>query len=91
MQDTKTGGKLGGEVEVDETFIGGKARNMHKDKRAEKITGRGPEGKAVVAAVLQRGGKVRAKVVSNRRKRELQALAPDRDVPRAPNEDGNPG
>src|SRR3954451_10163194 len=57
MQDDNTGGKLGGEVEVDETFIGGKARNMHKDIRAEKITGRGPEGKAIVAAVLERGGK----------------------------------
>src|SRR5271170_3995276 len=33
MQDNETGGKLGGEVEVDETFIGGKARNMHKEKR----------------------------------------------------------
>jgi transposase-like protein len=74
MQDDVTGGKLGGEVEVDETFIGGKARNMHKDKRALKITGTGPEGKAIVAAVLQRGGKVRAKVVSNRRKAELQSL-----------------
>src|ERR1700733_1174582 len=31
MQDEVTGGKLSGEVEVDETFIGGKARNMHKD------------------------------------------------------------
>ena len=30
MQDDQTGGKLAGEVEVDETFIGGKARNMHK-------------------------------------------------------------
>ena len=29
MQDDGGGGKLGGEVEVDETFIGGKARNMH--------------------------------------------------------------
>lgn len=66
--------KLGGDVEVDETFIGGKARNMHRDKRAEKIIGRGPEGKAIVAAVLERGGKVRAKVVSTRRKPELQAL-----------------
>ena len=74
MQDSQTEGKLGGEVEVDETFIGGKARNMHADKRAEKITGRGPEGKAIVAAVLERGGKVRAKVVSTRRKPELQAL-----------------
>src|ERR1022692_2634409 len=37
MQDG-TFNKLGGEVEVDETFIGGKARNMHKDKRAAKIT-----------------------------------------------------
>ena len=74
MQDGETGGKLGGEVEVDETFIGGLARNMHKDKRAEKITGTGPSGKAIVAAVLQRGGKVRATVVENRRKKSLQQL-----------------
>ena len=33
--------KLSGEVEADETFIGGKARNMHKAKRAERITGTG--------------------------------------------------
>ena len=33
MQGENFGGKLGGEVEVDETFIGGKARNMHADKR----------------------------------------------------------
>src|SRR2546422_6838928 len=30
-------GKASGHVEADETFIGGKARNMHKGKRAEKI------------------------------------------------------
>jgi len=68
---------LSGEVEVDETFIGGKARNMHNDKRAEKIHGRGTEGKAIVAAVLQRGGKVRAKVVGTRRKKDLQSLVRD--------------
>jgi transposase-like protein len=74
MQDEKSGGKLGGEVEVDETFIGGKARNMHKAERERRIKGRGPDGKAIVAAVLERGGKVRAKVVETRRKPELQSL-----------------
>jgi transposase-like protein len=73
LQDDANGGKLAGEVEVDETFIGGKARNMHKGKREEKIKGRGPEGKAIVAAVLERGGKVRAKVVSKRKKADLQS------------------
>ncbi|MEO8052760.1 MAG: IS1595 family transposase [Acidobacteriota bacterium] len=74
----KDGGKLGGSgngVEVDETFIGGKARNMHADVKARKIQGRrGPEGKAIVAAVLERGGKVRAKVIDKRKKKDLQAL-----------------
>jgi transposase-like protein len=70
----KTFNKLAGEVEVDETFIGGRARNMHAAERAEKITGRGPDGKAIVAAALERGGTVRAKVCSTRRKPELQAL-----------------
>jgi hypothetical protein len=48
------GGMLGGEVEVDETFIGGKARNMHKSKREAKITGRGPEGKEIVFGMVAR-------------------------------------
>ncbi len=78
MQDSVTGGKLSGEVEVDETFIGGKARNMHQDVKARKIQGRrGPEGKAIVAAVLERGGKVRATVVEKRRKKQLHALVTD--------------
>src|SRR5215211_914943 len=37
---TGTFEKLSGQVEVDETFIGGKARNMHASKRAEKVKGR---------------------------------------------------
>ncbi len=74
LQDSASGGVLAGEVEVDETFIGGKARNMHADDRARKIKGRGPEGKAIVAAVLERGGKVRAKVMESRKKGALQKL-----------------
>ena len=70
--------KLSGEVEVDETFIGGKARFMHKDRRERRRSGRakapGPEGKAIVAAVLERGGKVLAQVVGRRKKKDLHAL-----------------
>ena len=65
-------GDDGAEVEVDETFIGGKARNMHADVRARRITGRGSTDKTVVLGMLERGGIVTTKVVRNRRKRTLQ-------------------
>jgi transposase-like protein len=69
---TGTFEKLSGEVEADETFIGGKARNMHAAKRADKIKGRGPEGKTIVMGVIERGGEVRATVVPTRRKGDIQ-------------------
>jgi transposase-like protein len=67
--------KLDGEVEVDETFIGGKARNMHKDVRASKITGRGrgAGGKTIVVGVKQRDGETRARIVGNTKRGTLQA------------------
>lgn len=55
---------LTGIVEIDETFVGGKAANMHKSKR-EKIGGRGTAGKTVVLGMVERGGRVHAKVVAN--------------------------
>jgi hypothetical protein len=45
---TGTFEKAVGQVEVDETFIGGKARNMHKWVREEKITGTGGKDKTMV-------------------------------------------
>jgi transposase-like protein len=72
MQDDFFGSKLGGEVEVDETFIGGKARNMHVSERKRRITGTGTKDKTAVMGILERGGKVRATVVPNRRKAVLQ-------------------
>jgi transposase-like protein len=65
--------KLSGQIEADETFIGGKARNMHKGKRAEKITGTGGKDKTAVMGILERGGKVVTKVVPNRKKKALQS------------------
>jgi len=64
--------KLSGDVEVDETFIGGKARNMHRSRRKKIIKGRGANGKIVVMGLLERGGKVRATVVPDRNKPTLQ-------------------
>ncbi|MFY9823837.1 MAG: IS1595 family transposase [Thermoanaerobaculia bacterium] len=65
-----------GEVEVDETFIGGAARFMHEDKRAEKITGTGGAGKTAVMGLLERHGpdghsRVKAKVVPNVRRKTM--------------------
>jgi transposase-like protein len=80
MQDTGShGGGLSGQVEVDETFIGGKARFMHKDKRATKIKGTGGMGKVAVMGLLDRHGPdghstVALKIAPNTRR---STLAPE--------------
>src|SRR5439155_10740013 len=81
---------LRGEVEVDETFIGGKARFMHKDRRARTIKGTGGLGKSAVMGLLERHGpdghsRVKAKVVANVRRVTLapevrQHVKPGADV-----------
>jgi transposase-like protein len=65
--------KFSGQIEADETFIGGKARNMHAGDRKRRITGTGGKDKTAVMGILERGGKVRATVVPNRKKKALQA------------------
>jgi transposase-like protein len=65
--------KFTGECEADETFIGGKARNMHLSKRQRRITGTGPKDKTAVLGILERGGRIHTKVVPSTRKRALQA------------------
>jgi transposase-like protein len=61
-----------GPVEVDESFIGGLARNMHADKKAEKIHGTGGAGKELVVGLLDREtGKVHVEHVANRKRRTL--------------------
>jgi transposase-like protein len=68
--------KLCGTVEADETFVGGKAKNMHANRRAREIAGRGPVGKAIVMGLLEHHGEARVKVVGTRRKKDVQAEVP---------------
>jgi transposase-like protein len=66
-------GSGGGEVEADETFIGGLSRNMHKARRRKAITGTGGAGKEIVFGLLDRETKkVRLKHVKNREAATLQ-------------------
>ena len=57
---SKLGGQ-GGPVEMDETFVGGKVKNMHKSQIKKQFHGKGTQGghgKAVVMGMLERGGRV---------------------------------
>jgi transposase-like protein len=56
--------KLQGTVEADETYIGGKAKNMHKSVRERKVQGRGNVGKAPVFTLVERDGRVRSRHVA---------------------------
>ncbi|MEO8096077.1 MAG: IS1595 family transposase [Acidobacteriota bacterium] len=72
MGQDNDGGKLSGEVEADETFVGGKVRNMHRrSKRKLDARNDGSWGKAIVIGLLEREGRVKAAVAPNRRKHEL--------------------
>lgn len=69
---------MSGAVEADETFIGGKAINMHAGKRAKTDVGVGGKGKVAVLGLLERGtdgkpSKVRTKVINDRKKKSLHA------------------
>jgi ISXO2-like transposase domain len=60
--------KAEGDVEADETYVGGLSKNMHKDRRERAIKGTGGGGKAIVMGILERKGghptsRVRARII----------------------------
>lgn len=66
--------KLSGEVEADETFVGGKLKNMHRKSKRAAIIRSGRHGaKTIVLGLLQREGRIRAAVAPSRHKHEIHS------------------
>jgi len=74
-----TGRKLGnvGPVEVDETFVGGKIKNMHKRKIPKGVHTTGGGSKAIVLGMLERGGNVKARCIADRKKQQIDPAMTD--------------
>lgn len=66
--------ELEGIVECDETFIGGKNKNRHKDKKVPHSQGRSFKDKVPVMGMLQRDGKMNAYVVPDTKRKSIQPL-----------------
>ncbi len=83
MEQGSFANKLSGIVEVDETYVGGKAKNMHASVRKEKIKGRGMVGKAPVVTLVERSGRVKMMYMQDVTGENLKTAMKDCIVPTA--------
>lgn len=65
---------LEGVIEADETFVGGKNKNRHKDKKVPLSQGRSFKDKTPVLGLLERGGNLRAFVISDTKAKTIQPI-----------------
>jgi transposase-like protein len=70
----ETGKLTGGPIECDETFVGGKIKNMHKSRLQDGRKYQGQGNKVVVMGMLERGGRVKAKVMADRKKQQIDPV-----------------
>jgi transposase-like protein len=82
---SKDGGKIGGspqsKVEIDETFIGGKARNMHRSRRQKMHNVGMYKAKTAVLGMLERGGKVKTHVIGQRVGKQMKEIIENSVLP----------
>lgn len=81
MLDENDGPKLSGQIEADESFYGGLEKNKHASRRQHR--GTGGAGKTAVFGMVERQGRIVAKVVPNTQAATLMPHVIERTMPRS--------
>lgn len=66
--------ELNGIVQCDETFVGGKNKNRHKDKKVPMSQGRSYKDKTPVFGMIEKGGIVRAMIIKDTKVKSIQPI-----------------